>query len=303
MIAANRSPRLRLTSTGSLRQSTRPVAAKLLEIAGHASDISTSASVSAMPRRSSRTKMVPSATRISENDSLRSVRFASGFRLRERVSTSADQLERPWVSNVTAMRGRISATSAISMRPSSSGSSRSCTISRSADSAASPPCSSPSTTWPRITRAEGNSETVASPSSTGSSPVTARISACTVSRTWSAGMNRGTSASAPMPAAITAAIPTPSRFKPLAAITGGFRRWDRDAPALGLRPRQPAMARELGVALCRIHGRCHFSASGKSLVPTRRAPGVRGWKRPGIGYGRAGDGTVELHGSPGARSA
>ena len=46
-------------STGSLCQTKRPVAAKLLEIDGQASASSTSCSVSAMPRAASRRTMVP----------------------------------------------------------------------------------------------------------------------------------------------------------------------------------------------------------------------------------------------------
>ena len=49
---------------------------------------------------------VPSAMLISENDR-RSGRFALGLRVRVRLSASVDQFDRPWGSNVTAMRGRI----------------------------------------------------------------------------------------------------------------------------------------------------------------------------------------------------
>ena len=66
--AAAKSVRLMEASIGSPFQVKRPVAAKLLEIDGQASAISTSVSVSVTPRAASFTMMVPLPTRISEND-------------------------------------------------------------------------------------------------------------------------------------------------------------------------------------------------------------------------------------------
>jgi hypothetical protein len=72
-----------VASIGSSCQAKRPVAAKLREIDGQASAISTFASVSMILYASSRRMTVPSSIRISENDD---VRPGLGLRLRASVS-------------------------------------------------------------------------------------------------------------------------------------------------------------------------------------------------------------------------
>src|SRR4051794_6426866 len=68
-------------------------------------------------------------------------------------------------------------------------------------------------------------------------------------------MKRGTRANAPIPAAINAATPTPSRLKPLPAITeGGSATWYEEAG-----PEETTIAIGLpgatcGPVLCRIQG-------------------------------------------------
>ena len=82
-------------SIGSLCQTKRPVAAKLLEIDGQASASSTSFSVSETPRAVSRSTMVPLPTRISENEAAWSDRSAFGPSARASRSISPAQFERP----------------------------------------------------------------------------------------------------------------------------------------------------------------------------------------------------------------
>ena len=109
--------------------------------------------------------------------------------------------------------------SAASIRPSSSGSSRSFAVSRSATRAGLAR-SSPSVTSEKLTVALGNSETFTSPRVTGSSPVTAWIFAMTAWRTVSGGISAATPTSTAMPAADTAAMTRLNRMRPLAEGTG-----------------------------------------------------------------------------------
>ncbi len=75
---AAKSPKVTWMSTGSSRHLTRPVAAKLFEIAGQASDMSMSEMRSEMLRTSSRIETEPPVMRISENESRRR-EFVSGL--------------------------------------------------------------------------------------------------------------------------------------------------------------------------------------------------------------------------------
>ena len=218
--AAAKSPSVTLASSGSPRQVSRPVAAKLAEIDGQASDISTSLSSSCNLRASSRMTTVPPSTRISENDIAPSPRLASGLSARVSEAISGAQFERRFSSIVTAMRGWVSTMSAISMRPVSSGKKRSRAVSRSAVSGGSR--SSPSTTSEKLTLPVGKSETETAPRIIGSSPVTARICAFTASRTLSAGIRKETTASAPNTKMTSAATANPRRLKPVTAVNGNF---------------------------------------------------------------------------------
>src|SRR5262249_8023220 len=64
-----------------------------------------------------------------------------------------------------------------------------------------------------------NSDTEVPPRSTGSSPVTARISALTASRTASAGIRNGKITRAPIPTAAKAKMMKPTRLMSTAAVT------------------------------------------------------------------------------------
>ena len=178
--AAAKSDSVRLMSSGLSCQTKRPLAPKLLEIDGQASDNATSSNVSVRLRALLRTSTVPFRMRISENPAARG---AFGLWLRASVSISPDQLERPSSPRSTTMVGRVSATSAISTRPASSGKKRRRAVSRSAVSAGWPP--SPNTTSSKLMLPVGNSLTVVSPRSVGLSPVTMRISLSTWARTAS----------------------------------------------------------------------------------------------------------------------
>ena len=116
------------------------------------------------------------------------------------------------------MRGRSSATSAISIRPANSGKNRSRAVSRSAASAGS--ASSPSATSEKLTEPEGNSDTATLPRNSRSSPVTLRISALTASRTLSAGISNVIVPSTAKLPSTTTAIAMARRLKPVAAVTG-----------------------------------------------------------------------------------
>ncbi len=89
----------------------------------------------------------------------------------------------------------------------------------SAVSAGAPVRLSPRLTSSKLTVPVGNSDTEASPRSTGSSPVTARISALTASRTASAGIRNGKITRAPIPATARARTANPRRLMPTAAVT------------------------------------------------------------------------------------
>ena len=102
-----------------------------------------------------------------------------------------DQFELRSALKMIAMVGRTSETSAISMRPVRNGKKRRRATTCSAVSAGAPVRLSPRLTSSKLTVPVGNSDTEALPRSTGSSPVTARISALTASRTASAGIRNG----------------------------------------------------------------------------------------------------------------
>jgi len=118
-----------------------------------------------------------------------------------------------------AMVGRTSETSAISMRPAKKGKKRRRATTCSAVSAGAPVRLSPSITSSKLTAPVGNSDTEVPPRSTGSSPVTARISALTASRTASAGIRNGKITRAPIPTAAKATMTNPRRLMPTAAVT------------------------------------------------------------------------------------
>ncbi len=158
---------------------------------------------------------MPSVIRISENDAGRS---GPDLRFRARVSMWSDQFELRSSLKMIAMVGRTSETSAISMRPINSGKKRRRATTCSAVSAGSPVLA-PSITSSKLTALAGNRETETSPRSTGSSPVTARISACTALRTASAGSNHGKITRAAIAAAATTAAANPRRLMPTAAVT------------------------------------------------------------------------------------
>ena len=179
--AAGKSPSVKVMSSGSSCQTKRPLAPKLAEIDGQASEKSTPVSVSSTFCSVLCTTTVPWSIRISENAA---GRCASLVWLRASASIRPDQLDLPFGSRSIAMIGRSSATSAISTRPSSSGKKRRRAVSRSAVSAGR--LASPSTTSAKLTLPEGNSETLGSPRSIGFKPVTARTSLNICWRTASA---------------------------------------------------------------------------------------------------------------------
>src|SRR5262249_36283802 len=86
-------------------------------------------------------------------------------------------------------------------------------------SAGAPVRLSPRTTSSNLTAPDGNSDTEVPPRSTGSSPVTARISALTASRTASAGIRNGKITRAPIPTAAKAKMVKPTRLMSTAAVT------------------------------------------------------------------------------------
>ena len=141
------------------------------------------------------------------------------MRFRASVSIWPDQFELWSALKMIAMVGRISETSAISMRPVRKGKKRKRATTCWAVSAGAPVRLSPRLTSSKLTVPVGNSDTEAPPRSTGSSPVTARISALTASRTASAGMRNGKITRAPMPAMARARTANPRRLMPTAAVT------------------------------------------------------------------------------------
>ena len=124
-----------LASTGSSCQTKRPVAPKLLEIEGQASDRSTL-----------RTRLVDFMRRIADHDgAVVDAHFGERRRRAAPASGCAPALRSgrtssssPLASRSIAMVGRTSATSAISTRPISSGKNRKRAVSRSAVSAGRP---------------------------------------------------------------------------------------------------------------------------------------------------------------------
>ena len=159
---------------------------------------------------------VPSSTRISENDA---VRPGLGLRFCASVSICLDQFELRSALKMIAMVGRTSETSAISMRPVRNGKKRRRATTCSAVSAGTPVRLSPRLTSSKRTLPVGNSDTEAPPRSTGSRPVTARISALTASRTASAGTRNGKITRAPIPTAARATTANPRRLMPTVAVT------------------------------------------------------------------------------------
>ncbi len=211
-----KSASVRLASIGASRQMNRPVAPKLLEIEGHASENSTPDRVSVILRASSRIAMVPPSMRISENAASR----CAADWLRVSASINPDQLDWPFGFNSTEIFGRSSVTSAISTRPISRGKNRRRAVKRSATSAG---ClASPRITSSKLTLPVGNSETLAFPRRTGSSPVTPRISPRTCWRTVSAEIRYPAVVRTSSPPAITASRIIPRRFKPVAAVNWRF---------------------------------------------------------------------------------
>ena len=163
--------------------------------------------------------MSPSSILISENDV---ARFGSACRLRASASMCPDQFELRSALNTIVTVGRTSSTSAISMRPISSGKKRSRATTCSAVSAGLPVLLSNNLTSSKRTALAGNSVTEASPRNTGSRPVTAWISACTASRTLSAGMNSDSVSRIPSPTASRAATANAKRLIPIDAVTRVF---------------------------------------------------------------------------------
>ena len=132
-----------------------------------------------------------------------------------------DQFELPSASKAMVMVGRTSVTSAISMRPISSGKKRSRATSvlggerRMCRRAGRRGCTSSKRTLP-----VGNSDTATAPRSTGSSPVTARICGLDGARARCRPGSAATSAKARQsPTAKTAATASPRRLMPTAAVT------------------------------------------------------------------------------------
>ena len=103
MSAAKKLLSVTLASTGSPRQTNRPLAPKLFEIEGQASDRSTSVSLSSIPLDSSRILTVPRSMRSSENDIERAT---VGRTLPASDSSRPAQFERPSASNATEKIGR-----------------------------------------------------------------------------------------------------------------------------------------------------------------------------------------------------
>ncbi len=100
-----KSLKLKLASTGSPRQSKRPVAAKLRNMEGQASEPSILLMVSATARASSRITTVPLTMRISEKEA---VRCALGRSAALNVLASGVQFDLPPGSSRTFTVGRTS---------------------------------------------------------------------------------------------------------------------------------------------------------------------------------------------------
>ncbi len=178
--AAAKSDSVRFTSSGWSCQTRRPVAPKLLEIDGQASEKATWSNVSERLRALLRTTTVPSRMLISEKAA---GRCGAVDWLRAKAPIRPDQFEPPSSARSTRMVGCDSETSAISTRPNSSGKNRSRAVRRSAVSAGA--ALSPSVTSSKLTVPVGNRLTVVAPVSVGLRPVTLRILLSTWARTVS----------------------------------------------------------------------------------------------------------------------
>ena len=130
-----------------------------------------------------------------------------------------------------AMVGRTKETSAISMRPVRKGKKRRRATTFSAVSAGAPVRLSSRLTSLKLTVPVGNSETEAPPRSTGSSPVTARISALTASRTASAGIRNGRITRTQTPTMAKPRTTNARRLMPTAAVTTRLSQVLADQPA------------------------------------------------------------------------
>ena len=163
-----------LASTGSSCQTKWPVAAKLFEIDGHASEKSTSLSVS-----SDLLRLVAHSDacrcRCAFRRRRRPARVAPASGCAPALRSAPDQLDCPSGSRSTAMVGRSSETSAISTRPISSGKNRSRAVSRSAVSAGSRWRRRASTSA-KLTLPFGKQRNGGRAAQHGSRPVTARKS-------------------------------------------------------------------------------------------------------------------------------
>src|ERR1043166_5948612 len=233
--AATRSAMVALASIVWLRHTKRPVAAKLRAIAGQASDICTPERFSSMPCISSRKMTAPSVMRISEMVVTRS----AGVSVRASFCERLDQLELPSAPMITATRACESERSEAPMRPNNSGTSRKRARSSSAASAGSLSLAPASTTSPRLTLPQGNSETVARPRTARSSPVAALISPLMAESTASRGMNSGPAITTTAMAASTPAIANPRRLKPAAVDKGGLIRAEARRSQYRLSPYRP----------------------------------------------------------------
>ena len=263
--AAGKSDIAMFAATVSLCHLKWPVAAKLLAIDGQASENSTASSVSVTPWAESRMAMVPSAMRISENDSTRSSWRAFGCSARASVSTSGDQLVWPSAPTSMAMCGLISVMSPISMRPASSGIRRRLTIICSTATAGSFAAGSPSTTSENDTMRAGNTDIETGPRRFGSSPVAAPISAFTASLMVSTGMACRATISAAAPAAAAIAMRETKRFTPVDPIF-----------TVGRQRQQPS--RWLGTSCAGLNGirLLTTAATTHRLRPARSHAGVVG---------------------------
>src|SRR6516164_1103580 len=156
---------------------------------------------------------------ISENEAVDS---ECGWSARASDEMSPDQLDPPAAEKATLIVGRTRVTSAISMRPSRSGKYRSRAISSSATTGGSPDGSLARLTLWKRTLPDGNSDSEISSPKAGSSPVTARISYFTASRTEAAGNKDGMPTNTIITAAMTRAASIATRLTPMAAFTGRF---------------------------------------------------------------------------------
>ncbi len=215
--------------------------------------------------------------------------MGSACRLRASAAMWFDQFEVRSALKTMVTVGRTSSTSAISMRPISSGKKRSRATTCSAVSAGLPVLLSVSRTSSKRTAPRGNSETEASPRSTGSSPVTARISACTAARTLSAGMNSDSEMRIPAPTASTAATAITRRLMPTGAVTKVFLKQFGTRPKRTIARGNEAATWNRSVTLSWPHHRAKrpvFPAfpAGRRVPETARASAIGDLER-GLGLG------------------